>query len=189
MLTLSRRECELGGDHSGKTKEKDGVVTKLLTFELNDVELDDRELNTFLREPHAFSSLYNITADGCFPFLKCFKALELEGTIEGAYVQLMWGLDDVEMSFSDCKLSKIRLALCDGGKTKMSCKVTTAPTLDETLAELFDKFGSHVECELRAEPPGAQQDLPLNSHGTGEQSEAPKKAARSKRRNAEHRAH
>lgn len=169
MLTLNRRTCQLGGHHSGKTKEKDGQVVKLLTFELEAIELDERELNAFLSEPHAWRSLYNNGPDGITPFLRCFKALELEKSIEGAHVTLIYGLGEQEIAFNDCKLSKIKLALCEGGSTLLSCKVTTAPTLDETLAELFDQFGKPIECVLRAVPPGAQQDLPLNQHGTGEQ--------------------
>lgn len=190
LLTLDRRECQLGGDHSGKTKEKDGQVTKLLTFELQDVSLDERELNAFLREPHAWRSLYNDGPDGITPFLKCFKALELEDSIEGAYVGLIYGLGENEMQFTECKLSRIKLALCDGGVTKLSCKVTTAPVLDETLPELFEQFGSRIECEIRAEPPGAQQDLPLNKHGEGEQPAQPRKRGRGRpRKNGEAHAH
>jgi hypothetical protein len=183
MLSLTRRECELGGDHSGKTKEKNGEVTKYLTFELHELELDSLELNAFLCEPHAFNSLYNNGPDGITPFLKCFKALELDASIEGAYLALYWGLDDTTMVFTECKLSKIQLVLCDGGLTKLSCKVTTAPVLDESLPALFEKFGEKIECELRAEPPGAQQDLPLNRHGEGEQS-ATRKPGRKRRNEA-----
>lgn len=169
IITINRRECDLGGNHKGTTKEKDGQVTKLLTFELAEVELDERELNSFLREPHAWRSLYNDGPNGIEPFLKCFKAMELEDSIEGAYVALFYGLGEREMTFTECKLSKIKLALCAGGRTKLSCKVTTAPTLDDTLPELFEQFGNRIECELRAEPPGAQQDLPLNKHGAAEE--------------------
>jgi hypothetical protein len=93
------------------------------------------------------------------------------------------------MAFADCKLSKIKLELRHGGMTALSCKVTTAPTLDETLPLLFEQFGKQVECELRAEPPGAQQDLPLSKFGEGEQPEAGDKPKRSRRRNGEARAH
>ena len=188
MLTLDRRDCKLGGDSSAKVKEKDGVEVRTLTFELQEVMLDERELNAFLHEPHAWSALYNDRNGEVAPFLRCFKALELEQAIEGACVALTYGLGANEMIFTECKLSKIKLALRDGGKTALSCKVTTAPTLDETLAELFELFGSAIECELRAEPPGAQQDLPLNQHGEGEQSEGPRRRGHP-RKNGEARAH
>jgi hypothetical protein len=189
MLTLDKRDCTLGGDSSAKVKEKDGVEIRTLTFEVKEVMLDERELNAFIREPHAWRSLYNDGPDGAVPFLKCFKALELDGSIESAYVALTYGLDANEMAFADCKLSKIKLALCDGGKTALSCKVTTAPTLDETLAELFEQFGNAAEVEIRAEPPGAQQYLPLNKHGDGEQPATPKRGRGRPRKNGERRAH
>lgn len=195
MLTLDRRDCKLGTDHSGKTKEpKDGgEKIRLLTFELVDVPLDERELNAFLREPHAYRSLYNDGPDGVTPFLKCFKAMELDKPIDGAYVAITFGLDATEMAFADVKLSKIRLTLCDGGRTMLACKVTAAPTLDETLAALIEQFGNDIEVELRAEPPGAQQDLPLNQHGEGETvTEFPGRNTKRRgrpRKDSEHRAH
>lgn len=189
MLTLDRRDCTLGFDYSGKGKEKDGELVRLLTFELEGIALDERELNAFLREPHAWRSLYNDGPDGVTPFLKCFKSLEVEKAIDGAYVALTFGLDQTEMAFAEVKLHKIKLSLAEGGKTLLSCKVTTAPTLDETLAELIEQFGTDIECELRAEPPGAQQDLPLNQHGEGEQSATPKKRGRGRPRKNEQRPH
>lgn len=188
MLTLDRRDCELGYNYAGKGKEKDGEKVRLLTFELSEILLDERELNAFIREPHAWRSLYNDGPNGVEPFLRCLKALELDAAIEGAYVALTYGLDANEMIFAECKLTKIKLALRDGGRTALSCKVTTAPVLDETLPELIEQFGSSIECELRAEPPGAQQDLPLNKHGDGEQPATGKKR-RGRRGNGETRAH
>ena len=181
MLTLERRPCDLGGDYSGKVEEKDGQVLRTLTFGLATVMLDERELNALLSEPHGWTSLKNDGPLGIVPFLRCFKSLEFEKTIDAANVRLMYGLD-LEQEFSEVKLSKIKLTLCDGGMTALSCKVTTAPTLDETLAQLFEHFGQPIECEIRAMPPGAQQDLPLNNHGTGEQPAAPPKAAARKSR-------
>jgi hypothetical protein len=178
LITLDRRDCVIGPDSSSKVKAKKGQELRLLTFELEEVELEERELNAFLREPHAWKSLYNDRNGEITPFLKCFKTLEIEKSVEGAFVELTYGLDSNRMAFTECKLSKIKLALCDGGNTKLSCKVTTAPTLDETLAELFEQFGKPAEVEIRAEPPGAQKDLPLSTHGNGEQPALKSKAKR-----------
>lgn len=183
MLTIDRRDCIIGEDASTKGKEVDGEKVRTLTFELEGVMLEKRELNAFLSEPHAWDVLYNDKVDLPEPYLKCFKALELEKKIEGAYVALTYGLDANEMAFTDCTLSKIRLELCNGGLTSLSCKVTALPVLDASLAELFEQFGKSIECEIRAQPPGAQQELPLNKHGASEQPEAPK---RSRKRNGAH---
>lgn len=184
MLTLSSREAMLGAKHSGNTVERDGAQVKQLTFELAEVMLDASELNCLLGEPHAHNSLYNHSRDGVRPFLKCFRSLELLKGIDGAFVQLTWSA--CEFSFVDCKLSKVKLELREGGETALSCKVTCAPALDETLAELFDKLGAEVSVELRAEPPTAQQDLPLNTHGTDEQPETGKRKRRNGSRPAAH---
>lgn len=125
------------------------------------------------------------------PFLPGLKSLEFANPLEGACVTIKYGLQIREMRFVDCKLSKITLTLEHGGETYLSCKVTSAPALDETLAELFDQFGKKITCELRSYPPDAQKDLPLNQHGEGEQSEQPRKRGRGRPRKSggEARAH
>lgn len=168
MLTLRSRDCMLGTKHSGDTIERDGEELRTLTFELTEVMLDAQELNCLLGEPHAHNSLYNHGRDGVRPFLKCFKSLELLKGIVGAFVQIEWMAN--EFTFTDCKLTKVKLELRDGGETALSCKVTCTPDLDASLADLIEKMGGGVSAEIRAEPPTAQQDLPLNTHGTGEQS-------------------
>lgn len=180
MLSLSTRDARLGQKYSGKPlKAKELESPGLLTFELEEIELDAQELNVLLQEPHAHASLYNHTRDGIRPFLKCFKALELEGAIEGAYLALSWISASIDFKFTAAKLSAVKLTLgADEGKTLMRCKVTVEPTLDESLAELVAQMGKDVTVELRGEPPGAQQDLALNTHGTGEQSEKPKRRGR-----------
>ena len=167
MLTIHRRACWLGNDYSGKVVEEDGRIIRTLVFQIDELLLDERELNALLGEPHAWSSLYNDSPDGPVPFLKCFKSLEFEKSIDTANVKVMYGIDAMQ-EFAGVELSKIKLALRDGGRTSMSCKVRTAPTLDETLAHLFEHFGNPIEAELMLLPPNAQKELPLNTHGLGE---------------------
>lgn len=171
MLNLDARDARLNGDFSGKTKEKDGEKVRTLTFTLERVGLDERELCAFFREPHAWNSLYNRKGEQVEPFLRFIKAIEIADTIEGASVTVIVGLDRTEIRFTDCKLSSIKVTLCDGGKTLLSCKVTTAPFLEQ-IPELFEHFDGDVEAELCFEQPGAQQELPaMNTFGEGEQPE------------------
>lgn len=188
MLSLSTRDARLGQKYSGKPlKASEPDSPRVMTFEIEDIELDAQELNVLLQEPHAHASLYNHTRDGIRPFLKCFKALELEGSIEGAYVALSWISASVDFKFTTAKLSAVKLTLGpDEGKTFMRAKVTVEPTLDESLAELVAHMGHPVTVELRGEPPGAQQDLALNTHGTGEQNDKPKRRGRGNGSRAAH---
>jgi hypothetical protein len=185
MLTLDKRLCDLGGDQSSKVRDKNGEKVRSLTFQIESFPLDERELCAFLRDPAAWRWMYSDTNGEIVPIQRCFKAHEMAKPVDNAYVEISYGLDG-RVAFADCKLSKIKLAAQDGGETMLSCKVTTQPILDETLAELFERFGSKVEVEIRGEPPGAQQDLPLNQHGEGEQ---PAKKRRGRRGNGESRAH
>jgi hypothetical protein len=187
MLTLTNREAKLATKHSGDAKEVDGNELRTLTVELQEVMLDDTELNALLGEPHAHRSLYNTARDGSVsPFLRCFKALELEKPIDGAFVKLEF--DGREITFTSCKLSKIRLELREGGDTALTCKVTAEPVLDASLAPLIQRCGHTVFVELRGEPPTAQQDLPLNRHGADEQPEQGARK-RGRRGNGQARAH
>jgi hypothetical protein len=183
MLNLSNREAKLGKKHSGNVTEKDGVESRTLTFELQEVMLDATELNVLLSEPHAHNSLYVTRRDGAIqPFLKCFKALEVNCSIDGAFVQVEF--HGKEFKFADVRLTKVKLELREGGDTALSCKVTAEPALDASLAKLVEQMGETVFVELRAEPPGAQQDLdlPANKFGKDEQPETPRRGQ--KRRHA-----
>lgn len=168
MLTITRRDCLLGAKASADAKEIDGQEIKHLTIEVSDVMLDDTELNSLLCEPHAHGVLFNTGVSPAEPYLKSLKALRLAEACEHAYAAITYGLDRKELIFADCKLSKIELEPTVGGLTALSCKITVTPALDESLTELFDHLGGQAEVELRANPPGAQQDLPLNQHGEGE---------------------
>jgi hypothetical protein len=168
---LSKRLCTLAKKVNAKaTEADDGQEFTELTFELEAVSLDATELNAILQEPHAHQVLFNTGVDPTEPYLKSLKALELGAAIEGAYVSVELGLENhVQFEFTDCKISKIKLTLATGGATLMSCRVTVKPTLNDTLAELLERLGHTVTVEIRGEVPGAQQDLPLNRVGHGEQ--------------------
>lgn len=174
MLSLTLRPARLNQDHKGKSHEKEGEITKLVTYGLDNIPLDEHEMGVITREPHAARALYNEDKEGVKrPFLACFDPLSLSENIEGAYVMVRLK-GGTEIKHSNSKISGISFSRTEGGTTLMSCKVTTAPTLDASLAEFYSQMGEQVDVELRGEPPGAQADLPLNTHGTGEEPETEK---------------
>lgn len=169
MLTLSLRDCWLGPKYSGKVETVAGRKIRPLVFELDSLMLSERELNALLGEPYAWSRLYkpNDAGDGMVPFLRGVKSLELEKPIEVANVRVRYGERfDSELHFVDCVLTKIKLSLIEGGNTAFACKVKTKPTLDDTLAELFEFFDEKIRAELVLLPPNVQAELPLNTIGT-----------------------
>lgn len=186
LLTLNLRECWLGPKYSGKVETIEGRKIRPLIFEIDSLLLNDRELNALLANPHAWSRLYEQTPEGAIvPFMDCFKSMEFCKPIKGASVGIQYGEQfEHAMTFNDCKLTTIKLSLIDGGLTAFSCKVKTKPTLDDTLAELFEYFDERIRAELVFMPPRVQQDLPLNTAGLGEVPQDPKRAAAPKKRGA-----
>lgn len=172
MMRLNLRPAKLNQDHRGKSHEKDGVETKLLIFGLLDVPIDAQEIAVLTGEPHAYAALYNTRKDGVAePFFKCFGPLRLKDKLKGAFVKvrLMGG---EEFEFADCTISPPEFELTEGGTTLMSCTVECVPALDKRYPEFIAALGQSCDVELRSDLPTDQQDLPLSTHGTGEQPEA-----------------
>jgi hypothetical protein len=169
MITISKRLCVLANKAKADGKEGDnGEDFTQLTFELEAISLSANELNMILSEPHAHQVLFNTGKEPIEPYLKSLKAIELKEPMVGAYVCIELGLEGhAKFEFTDCKISKIKLAPALGGDTLMSCKVVVKPALNETLAELLDRLGHTISVEIRGEAPGAQQDLPLNTFTDG----------------------
>ena len=166
MMHITQRTCVLGGKFSGK-KVKDREA-RSIQLELSGIMLDENELNSLLGEPHAHRSIYNTNGKEITPYLKRLKALELSNSWEGAEVTLWYSGATLRLDLPKAKLTKIRLTPLTGGETHMSCNVESEPTLDRKLVDLIERVGSGIECEIRADHPEEQEDLPLNSHGTGE---------------------
>lgn len=169
MLTLSRRPCSLSPKHSGDVKNKNGKQYRLLTFGIDALLLDRTEFNALLGDAHAWDALFNVGVEPIEPMLKSIKQLELKYTVDDALVVVEFEETHRELVFTKCELKKIKLTLLQGGRVSMSCKITTAPALDRSLAELIERFGHTAECGIRADLPTEQPDLPLNRFGGGEQ--------------------
>lgn len=169
MLTITLRDCRIGGKVSGTLKEQDGKeAERLLSIEIESVMLDAQELNSLLGEPYAHQVLFDTGKHPVEPHLKTLKAFELRDGSEGAYCEIYYGLARQLVMFRECKLSKIKLEPLVGGLTSLSCKITAAPVFDEIISGLLNHIGSTAEIELRAHPPGAQKEMPLSNFGVGE---------------------
>lgn len=184
MFILSERLVTLGEAYSGKKSES-------FTFELLMIPIDETEVNAFYGHPNAYNRLHRPSLTGpdengvvkLEPFLPGLKSLEMKKPLEGAYIELRYGLSmDRKLLFKDVKLSSIKMTLGDDGETYLSAKCTAPPVLDDTLTELIGQFGQGIMCTLRSYPPEAQSSMPLNSYGEGEGEPQPR--ARRSRRSA-----
>lgn len=162
MLRISQRTCRLGEKYAGKKDEEADAIT--LRVELANVVLDREELNALLGEPHAYEALYNTSATPVTPYLKCLKALELRNSWEGAYVALWYEMGKRKIEFKRAKISKIKIEPRHGGDTFLSLTVEGEPALDGKFVDIIARVGGAAECEIRADRPEDQRDLPLNSH-------------------------
>jgi hypothetical protein len=167
VLNLNPRKCFLGIRSSTKSKHHDGTELKVLDIDLEQIELEKAEVNSLLGEPRAWESLFNTVNGKSEPFIKCIKGLQLAESIDQAFVGLTYGVHARVVELKDVKLSKVVLELIDG-KVLMSCKVRGPAVLDEHFGNFMDKLGDSIECEMRFEQPGQQQDLPLNKIGANE---------------------
>jgi hypothetical protein len=175
MLSLTARTARLNQDYKGKSKEKDGEITKLLTFGLDEIEIDETEFGAITGEPHGARAIIDQTKDGPRPMFKCFKPWQLEEDVENAAVtvRLRGG---TEFTFTACRLSKIRFKVNGAGVIEMSCKVLTAPALDAKHAEFIANSGELCDASLNGTQASDQAQLPLNRHGNGEAPEQGDKA-------------
>lgn len=180
MLSLSSRTARLNQDHAGKSKEKDGEITKLLKFGLDEVEIDEQELGAITQEPHAARALINSTKDGKRPTFSCFKPFQFNEDVENAAltIRLRGGS---EFKFTACELSKIRVNVSEEGVPVLSFKVLTAPALDARYAEFIAAFGELVDVEIHGTQASDQKSLPLARIGTGEQPEGDDKPRRGRK--------
>lgn len=177
MLSLTQRPCMLGDKYGGKKRKDEDIRT--LKLELKEIEIDRAELNALLGEAHAFEAIYDTSANPVRPYLACIKAIELKSAWEGAVVTLWYEMGQTRVDFKNAKLSKIKIEPRLGAETVMSCTLEGEPTLDKKVVELIDRIGTGIECELRADRPEAQADLPLNTHGAGEQPDTPARSGKS----------
>jgi hypothetical protein len=174
MLTLDIRECTLDDKYSGRRKEQeDQEDRRTLKLGLLSIRIDRNELNALLDQPYAYECLYNREKQPHEPWLRCLKALELADSWEGAFVALFYDNGSRKLVFPKATLSKLKIALGTGGKTSLSCMIEGEPDIDENFGEIIARTGTDIQCEIRAQPPSAQHDLPLSRWGEGEQADAP----------------
>lgn len=165
MLNLARRKAFLGIRSATKSKHVDGTEVKILQIELEQIDLSAQEFNNLLNDAHAYDVLFHTQNGKVEPYLKALKRLQLAESVDGAYVELIYGLQGRSCELKDVKLSSIGFERTDDGKIQMFCKVSGPAVLDKHFGDLMEKLGDSIEVELRFEQPGQQPELPLNTHG------------------------
>lgn len=171
MIRLDYRPAKLNQDHSGKGHEADGVQSKVLTFSILEIPLDEGELCAFTGDPYAGRLLFNAKKDGLKePTMPWIGTIYPDIKLKGALVKVRL-LGDRVYEFKDCKVDGITFDRVLGGTTQIACKGSCTPNLDSTFPAFIAALGENCDIAIDSELPTDQQDLPLSRHGEGEQPE------------------
>jgi hypothetical protein len=182
MMRLDYRPAKLNQDHTGKGKEIAGVVTKMLTFNLLEIPLDEGELCVITGDAYASRLLFDKKRGGLAePTMPWMKTIYPDLVLKGAFVKVRLSGDRV-YEFKDCKVEAVSWDRQTGGTTAMGCKITTAAPLDSTYGAFIEALGDSCDVAIDSELPTDQQDLPLSRHGEGEQPELGAKKSRGRKR-------
>lgn len=171
MLSLSSRTARLNQDYKGKSKEKDGEVTKLLTFGIDECEIDEQELGAITGEANAARALISTSKGVKRPTFSCFKPFQLDEDVENAAVTVTLR-GGSEHKFTGCKITKIRVKFTEEGVPVLSYKVLAAPALDARHAEFIANSGELIDVEVHGTQASDQASLPLAKIGDNEVPEA-----------------
>lgn len=175
MITITQRDCRLGPKYQGKHHEAKDTKPERQTLkvQLEGIELDETEFNALFQDPNAWRLLHDTEG----PALKLLQKFELKGlTFDGAHVTLFHSLGAKRIEMAKAKLSKVTLHIHDeeaSGATTLALTIEGEPPMNAGLVQLLERVGQGIEVEIRADHPDAQKDLPLNTHGTGEQPDKP----------------
>jgi hypothetical protein len=173
MITITQRACVLGPKYSGKHQKanQEHAERKTVRLQLERIEVTEAEFNAIFQSPQAWQLLHDSQTKGpSLPLLKHFELKEFN--VDGAHVTLWHSLGKEKIEIALAKLSKFAFTIGDqsaSGATTLSLTIEGEPPMDAKLVQLLERVGQGIECEFRGDHPEAQADLPLNTHGTGEQ--------------------
>jgi hypothetical protein len=174
MFSISLRQAKIGNQIQarGEMHGEDSVTA--YSIPIVGVMIDDHELAALLQEPLARQALFvDRAGEMTQPLFPQLKPLQLKHKFEGGLVRIVHSIDNEEIKFTSCKIKSIKLEPQPGGLTEISFMVNTVLTLDARAARLQGQINHEVQIECSAElsADDAQQDLPLNSFGEGEDDE------------------
>lgn len=145
-------------------------VVLAIDVKLDGIHLEPDELNLLLGDKHAHAALFK-TANGkgkaAEPMFRQLKRFELVDKFENCTATIGLGLTDLEVTFEDAKLTKVKLTPLVGGQTLMECTVQAEIEDTSDVASLLDYLLSEGTAALligaKQKPKGdkAQKDLDL----------------------------
>jgi len=174
MFSIQDRPATIGNKIDSRGEQHGDESVTAVDIPLNEIMLDEDEFNTLMQEPLAYRCLFNVERGGRIvePMLPNLKPFALKDKIEQATVTINFGLDDW-IKVVPAKIAKIKLEPRVGGLVAMSCTVQSTPELAAPMARLLAMINREVVVSIDGGQFGAQQDLPLNKAGEGEQPEQP----------------
>jgi hypothetical protein len=166
-LNLSLRPAKVGNQirNNGEMHGEDSVTAMYIP--LKDIMLTKEELNILAGDETFWLRRFNGSPDR-LPEPLDVADWDVEETfkhkLEGATVRFVYGVDNSEIKFSACTLTKIRTVRQPGGMTSMSCELQTVPVLNESAAKFLSQINHTLQVEITTaalSAKDAQRDLPL----------------------------
>lgn len=174
MFSFTSRQAIIGSQVVSQSETHGDDKKTAFRIPVTHVMLEARELNAMLEDPFTHHFMFTTKAGdampvGRFPQLQPFA---FKYKFENGNVKIKYGIDGA-IEFTACKITKVKLQPRDGGMCEIQFLVHTIPVLDVHAAHFLGQVGKEIEIEVHAELSGedAQQDLPLNQHGEGEEPE------------------
>lgn len=167
LLQLDQREAKLGSNISTTTLMLGpNDTTPLKSFSLT-TTISKAELCSFLREPLAGESFFNMKAGLAEPlYAQKIAAIQILGAFEQCALQIFVGIDLKEILLEPVTLKSLIVEPLTGGRSTLKCQVQYRPNEADDLRELERWLTHDVKAALTVgKVPSIEQkqpELPMN---------------------------
>lgn len=145
-MILSRRPAKLGCSINCRTERHNEEPVPALDIPVH-LMISAKELNELMQEPHTADAWFE-TGGGELPkpFDKHLAPRKLKGKFEKSMAELWFGLKNDQVSFEDCKISRVILDPQVGGMTAVTLKIQTLANKKNLQTILW--LDRECECSL-----------------------------------------
>lgn len=173
MFNIAETYAQMGKISNNLEKHGEKDVTAF-DIPISAVTLKPEQFNALSEDAYADRWLFSDKADIREPNLSKFEPLVLRDTFEEALVAMKVGGD--AFSFADARIKDVQFEGKRGGDILCSFNVRVRPENDKQILQLIAYQNREISIDIQdakvcMKGGRRQQELPLNTHGEGEQPE------------------